>query len=354
MFVLGVGIGGVMQVLVIAVQNAVAYEDLGAATSGATFFRSMRGSFGTAVFGAIFANLLTGNLKHYLAGAKLPSSLTGASVSPAALAKLPAAAHGGYVQAYAHSLQTVFLVAVPIAAVAFALTWLLHELKLLETAKAVDPGAFVMPTDRSSVQEMERALTVLARRENRGEALGRLAARAGLEIEPAVCWLLLRIARHPDYDVSQLTREPAIDCDRIQHLINGMRQTLTTGIQPLRANLGDRHSFAADPALVMDDWFLSVSRRRQQSSPMPAPAPKQGAESRHWLALQFATSRAAPAPTLRPALQRTRVRLVAALAFTSLPPPVLGRRRPRYPERRWPDVLIIRCRPIRLSSARWR
>jgi hypothetical protein len=175
-----------MQVLVIAVQNAVAYEDLGAATSGATFFRSMRGSFGTAVFGAIFANLLTGNLKHYLAGAKLPSSLTGASVSPAALAKLPAAAHGGYVQAYAHSLQTVFLVAVPIAAVAFALTWLLPELKLRKTAKAVDPGAFVMPTDRSSVQEMERALTVLARRENRGEALGRLAARGGLEIEPAV------------------------------------------------------------------------------------------------------------------------------------------------------------------------
>jgi DNA-binding MarR family transcriptional regulator len=224
MFVLGVGIGGVMQVLVIAVQNAVAYEDLGAATSGATFFRSMRGSFGTAVFGAIFANLLTGNLKHYLAGAKLPSSLTGASVSPAALAKLPAAAHGGYVQAYAHSLQTVFLVAVPIAAVAFALTWLLPELKLRKTAKAVDPGAFVMPTDRSSVQEMERALTVLARRENRGEALGRLAARAGLEIEPAVCWLLLRIARHPDYDVSQLAREPAIDCDRIQHLINGMAE----------------------------------------------------------------------------------------------------------------------------------
>ena len=66
-----------------------------------------------------------------------------------------------------------------------------------------------------------------------------------------------------------------------------------TGIQPLRANPGDRHSFAADPALVMDDWFLSVSRRGQESSPMPAPAPKQGAESRHWLALQFATSSAA-------------------------------------------------------------
>lgn len=107
MFVLGVGLGSVLQVLGIAVQNAVDYKDLGAATSGVTFFRSMGGSFGTAVFGAIFANLLVGNLKHDLAGAKHPAGLAAASVSPAALARLPAAAHAGYVQAYAHSLQVV-------------------------------------------------------------------------------------------------------------------------------------------------------------------------------------------------------------------------------------------------------
>jgi EmrB/QacA subfamily drug resistance transporter len=133
MFVLGIGLGGVMQVLVIAVQNALDYEDLGAATSGVTFFRSMGGSFGTAVFGAIFANLLGGNLRHYLHGIPLPAGLTGAKVSPQALAKLPARAHDGYVIAYAHTLQTVFFVAVPIAAVAFALTWLLPELELRRT-----------------------------------------------------------------------------------------------------------------------------------------------------------------------------------------------------------------------------
>jgi DNA-binding MarR family transcriptional regulator len=54
--------------------------------------------------------------------------------------------------------------------------------------------------------------------------LGRLAARAGLEIEPAVCWLLLRMSRHPDYDVGQLAREPAIGSDRVQHLLNGMAE----------------------------------------------------------------------------------------------------------------------------------
>ncbi len=86
MFVLGVGIGGVMQVLVIAVQNSVDYSDLGVATSGATFFRSIGGSFGTAVFGAIFSNVLVGNLAHYLRGVSIPPGFDGtAGASPAAL-----------------------------------------------------------------------------------------------------------------------------------------------------------------------------------------------------------------------------------------------------------------------------
>ncbi len=64
MFVMGLGLGLVMQVLVLAVQNAVDYAELGVATSGATLFRSMGGSLGTAVLGAIFTNRLT----HELAG----------------------------------------------------------------------------------------------------------------------------------------------------------------------------------------------------------------------------------------------------------------------------------------------
>jgi hypothetical protein len=52
-----------MQVLVIAVQNAIDYADLGAGTSGVTFFRSIGGSFGTAVFGAIFDHVLPGQYR---------------------------------------------------------------------------------------------------------------------------------------------------------------------------------------------------------------------------------------------------------------------------------------------------
>jgi EmrB/QacA subfamily drug resistance transporter len=155
MFVLGIGLGGVIQVLIIAVQSAVDYKDLGTATAGATFFRSMGGSFGTAVFGAIFANVLTANLAKHLIGVRLPGGVTGASVSPQALARLPMTAHSAFTDAYAHSLQTVFLIAVPIAAVAFLLAWLLPEIELRRTTAAVD----VDETPAMSTQRPQRART---------------------------------------------------------------------------------------------------------------------------------------------------------------------------------------------------
>ncbi|MGH2916259.1 MAG: MDR family MFS transporter [Solirubrobacteraceae bacterium] len=129
MVILGLGLGGVMQVLVIAVQNAVAHRDLGVATAGATFFRSVGGSFGTAIFGAIFASLLSGRLASHLKGLTIPKGL-GASVTPSALHHLTPAVHQGVAAAYSSTIDTVFLVAVPVAAAAFALTWLLPEIHL--------------------------------------------------------------------------------------------------------------------------------------------------------------------------------------------------------------------------------
>jgi predicted MFS family arabinose efflux permease len=144
MVVLGLGLGCVMQVMVIAVQNAVPHQELGVATSGATFFRSIGGSFGTAVFGAIFANVLTGNLAHYLAGVKLPAGFSGAAgASPAALAKLPPVLHSDYIQAVTASLHPVFLWAVPFGVLGFAITWLLKEVPLRKTVHAT--GAVSVP-----------------------------------------------------------------------------------------------------------------------------------------------------------------------------------------------------------------
>jgi EmrB/QacA subfamily drug resistance transporter len=143
MLILGMGIGGVMQTLVIIVQNGVPHSELGVATSGATFFRSIGGSFGTAIFGAIFANVLVGNLATHLHGVTLPKGFSAADATPAVLSHLPAAVHQGFVAGYAQSIQTVFLVAVPIAALAFLATWLIPqtELKQWPEAAAVAPEA---------------------------------------------------------------------------------------------------------------------------------------------------------------------------------------------------------------------
>jgi EmrB/QacA subfamily drug resistance transporter len=145
MFVLGAGIGGVMQVLVIIVQNAVPHGELGVATSGATFFRSIGGSFGTAIFGAIFSNVLVGNLAKHLHGAHIPAGFSSASVTPALLAHLPATIYHGFVAGYAESIQTVFVVAVPIAALAFLASWLIPQtdLKKWPTAESAPLGETV-------------------------------------------------------------------------------------------------------------------------------------------------------------------------------------------------------------------
>jgi EmrB/QacA subfamily drug resistance transporter len=211
MLILGAGIGASLQVLVVAVQNAVSYNDLGAATGGATFFRSIGGSFGTAIFGAVFANVLAGNLVTALHGLHLPHGLTASSgASPAVLDKLPPAIHLGYITGYATSLQTVFLVGVPFGALAFALSWTIKDVPLRTTTGTPDPADTLAPTSRPTVrtsdQEMERALTTLLSRENRRNVYQDLASGAGLKVAPRDAWMLLRVGEHPGWSRHHLAR----------------------------------------------------------------------------------------------------------------------------------------------------
>jgi EmrB/QacA subfamily drug resistance transporter len=140
MLVLGMGLGSVMQVLVLIVQNAVPYSELGVATSGATFFRSIGGSFGAAIFGAIFSNVLVGNLVKHLGSAKLPAGLSSSSITPAILDKLPTAVHHGLSAAYAESIQTVFIIAAPIAFIAFLASWLIPQIELRKAVATPGDG----------------------------------------------------------------------------------------------------------------------------------------------------------------------------------------------------------------------
>jgi EmrB/QacA subfamily drug resistance transporter len=155
MLIFGIGLGCVMQVLVLIVQNAVPYGELGVATSGATFFRSIGGSFGTAIFGAIFSNVLVGNLVRHLGNAKLPQGLSSSSVTPAILDKLPSAVHHGIAAAYAESIQTVFVIAAPIAFIAFLASWLIPQVELRRGVAASGATPASSATNAPAADSME-------------------------------------------------------------------------------------------------------------------------------------------------------------------------------------------------------
>jgi EmrB/QacA subfamily drug resistance transporter len=241
LFVLGVGIGASMQVLVLAVQNAVDYKDLGAATSGTTFFRSIGGSFGTAVFGAVFSNVLAGDIARALHGVSLPSGITaGTGASPAVLAHLPPAVHAGYIAGFSQALHTVFVVATPIGAAAFVLSFLLKEVPLRETSRAVDRADSTAPTSvpatRDSAQEMERALVTLFGREHRRELYQNLATAADVHVSPRGCWLLYRIVDHSPITETTLARMLHVDqprlAGRLTELTDAGYVTLADGARP--------------------------------------------------------------------------------------------------------------------------
>jgi EmrB/QacA subfamily drug resistance transporter len=123
---LGVGLGTVMPVMILAVQNAADQRDLGTATSAATFARSMGGSFGVAAFGAILAS----RLAHQLPGVDAEAL----QASPSQLRALPPAARQAVVEAVANSLHVVFLAAIPVALAAFLVVLFLRERPLRESA----------------------------------------------------------------------------------------------------------------------------------------------------------------------------------------------------------------------------
>jgi EmrB/QacA subfamily drug resistance transporter len=202
MLVLGMGLGLVMQVLVLAVQNSVDYTDLGVATSGATLFRSIGGSLGTAVLGAIFAGQLSGHLARLLpAGSH--AAAAGAGADPASLARLSAPVRELYVRAFTESLDHVFLVAAVVGAVAFVLTWFLQERPLRASVAAAPAGvgqAFAMPTDEESWTQLSRMVWGVLHRQAKVRVIDTLAARAGVDLPPAACWLLVRIALGHDAD----------------------------------------------------------------------------------------------------------------------------------------------------------
>ena len=221
MLLLGAGLGFVMQVLIIAVQNAVEYRDLGVATSNAILFRFIGGSLGTALLGAILASQLKVNLQRLLPGESIE---TLNSLSPQTLADIAPALRAAYTEAFVASLGTVFLVAAVIAFLALLFSLLLPERPLRETIAAateVDIGgdigqAFAIPADTDSRAHLLRGLAVLADRDVRRRYIAAIVARARVDMSTGAAWLLVQIERDPGVDVFELGRRGKCDADNVK------------------------------------------------------------------------------------------------------------------------------------------
>ena len=195
LFVLGTGIGLCMQVLILTVQNTAKFEDLGVATSGVTFFRTIGSSFGAAIFGSLFANFLDDRIGPALAAAGAPAL---AAQSPQALHRLPAATAAPIIDAYADSLGRVFLCAAPVALVGFVLALMLKEVPLreMEDVMSVDLGeGFGMPSTETPEQILELAVARMMR-DSPDLRLRSLAGSPGCDLDVAALWGLLQIYRN--------------------------------------------------------------------------------------------------------------------------------------------------------------
>jgi MFS family permease len=154
MLVFGLGMGLIMQVITIAVQNAVEYRDMGTATAGVNFFRSMGGALGVAMFGSVLNNRLDTNLTRFLPADALDGlSFRALTASPEQLRGLSAPVLEGLKQALAHSLESVFLLAIPVGLIAFTFSWLLHDVPMRDA-----PGASIPDVDGSAAEAVAAPL----------------------------------------------------------------------------------------------------------------------------------------------------------------------------------------------------
>ncbi|MGP5607578.1 MDR family MFS transporter [Arthrobacter rhombi] len=160
LLVFGAGLGLIMQVVVLVVQNAVPAEMVGTATSTNNYFREVGAALGVAIFGAIFTNNLTEKLTAVFTGAGASASDAGqatATLDPSVLDKLPQALQDGIVTAYADSLAPVFWYLIPFILIAFVLALLLKQVPLSHTSGMVARGEAVSGEEALELEARLRA-----------------------------------------------------------------------------------------------------------------------------------------------------------------------------------------------------
>ncbi|MET0474591.1 MAG: MDR family MFS transporter [Mycobacterium sp.] len=306
--VLGAGIGMCMQVLVLIVQNTVDFADLGVATSGVTFFRTIGSSFGAAVFGSLFNNFLEDPLADAMAKSGAPAA---AAQSPDALHALSPEMAAPIASAYADALDQVFLYAAPVAIVGFVLALFLKQVPLRnnDVSIAADMGeGFAMPTTDSPDQLLENAVGRLIK-QGSGMQLRTLAERPGSKLDISRLWALLQVYRFGQAngqarlsDIAEHVRvpreilEPAFDrlavtgyaertkdafwltktgahqvelvrADTLEWLTSGLTQSTGLQIQPDRGQVRQAMDRITQDVLVQRDWTEDETQAMRMRPP---------------------------------------------------------------------------------------
>lgn len=139
LLVLGLGLGNVMQVLILAVQNSVNPRDVGVATSGSTFFRSVGGTIGTAVFGAVLTNRLTQEISNAFPNGGGGIDISSVTDAMSKISALPEAIKEIVLNAFTVALDSVFLTAVPVLIIAFIVSLFLKDVRLRKHGEGAPP-----------------------------------------------------------------------------------------------------------------------------------------------------------------------------------------------------------------------
>jgi MFS family permease len=215
MIVLGLGLGCCMQVPTIVVQNTSDYADLGVATSGVSFLRTMGSSFGVAAFGTIYANSLPGHLTTALTQHPLPAGIDPRAVTTLqGVHSLPAAVKGPILDAYSDTLHTMFLIAAPVGLISLVVALFLKEVPLRDTSRASATGnsgvgeSFAVPVEGDSHRELEKLIATVWNKQKIDPG-AQILARSGLSITHAQGWMIMQVFRNSRDDGDATMQELA-------------------------------------------------------------------------------------------------------------------------------------------------
>jgi MFS family permease len=130
MLVLGIGVGMVMQNLVLVVQNVLSIRQMGAGTAAVAFFRSLGGAVGVSAMGAILAHRVLSLMLDRLAQLNIPVSAMGSVSTVPDLSTLPTPIRLAVEAAYGEAVGDIFLAAIPVAVIALVTVAFLPNARL--------------------------------------------------------------------------------------------------------------------------------------------------------------------------------------------------------------------------------